>query len=243
MTTLEGQRVVVFGGSSGAGLASAKLLASKGAEVIIAGRGAEKLNAKKELGDRGSAFAVDGKDVAAVNAFFEKIGAFDHLVISAGATNRGGEFVTSITDASFRETFDGKFWVQITAAHAGARRIKKGGSITFFSGGANRRALKGMVNIAAVNGALDAVVPTLALELAPTRVNAISPGTLRTSYWTGVSDAQQEQIFGHMASILPAGRVGTAEDIANAVLFIVTTSYVTGTVLAVDGGLPHAASL
>ena len=78
---LEGQKVVVFGGSSGVGLASAKLLASKGAEVIVAGRGAEKLDVKKDLGARGSAFAVDGKDVAAVEAFFEQVGAFDHLVI------------------------------------------------------------------------------------------------------------------------------------------------------------------
>lgn len=240
---LEGQKIVVFGGGSGAGLASAKLLASKGAEVIVAGRGAESLDAKKELGPKGSAIAVDGKDVAAVEAFFEKIGAFDHLVITAGATNRGGEFVTSITDKTFRETFDGKFWVQVTAAHAGAKRIRKGGSITFFSGGANRRAMKGMVNIAAVNGALDAIVPTLSLELAPTRVNAISPGTLRTTYWTGVGEAQLEQIFDHMAKALPAGRVGTADDIANAVLFVVTTGYLTGAVLPVDGGLPHASSL
>jgi NAD(P)-dependent dehydrogenase (short-subunit alcohol dehydrogenase family) len=100
--------------------------------------------------------------------------------------------------------------------------------------------MKGMVNIAAVNGAIDAVVPTLALELAPTRVNSISPGTLRTSYWTGVPDAQLEQIFDRMAKALPVGRVGTADDIANAVLFLLTTGYVTGTVLVVDGGLPHA---
>jgi NAD(P)-dependent dehydrogenase (short-subunit alcohol dehydrogenase family) len=100
--------------------------------------------------------------------------------------------------------------------------------------------MKGMVNIAAVNGALDAIVPTLALELAPTRVNAISPGTLRTTYWTGVPDAQLEEIFGRMAKALPVGRVGTADDIAAAVLFVVTTGFVNGTVLAIDGGLPHA---
>jgi NAD(P)-dependent dehydrogenase (short-subunit alcohol dehydrogenase family) len=238
---LESQTVVVFGGGSGVGLASAKLLAEKGARVIIAGRGADQLDVQKELGSRASAYAVDGKDVAAVDAFFERIGPFDHLVITAGATNRGGDFVSSITDKTFRETFDGKFWVQITAAHAGARTIRKGGSITFFSGGANRRAIKGMANIAAVNGALDAVVPTLAVELAPTRVNSISPGTLRTSYWKGVEQAQLDQLFDHMAKALPAGRVGTPDDIANTVLFVVTTSYLTGTVLCVDGGLPHAA--
>lgn len=238
---LEKQKIVVFGGGSGAGLAAAKLLAQKGADVVIAGRDVEKAKAVvAESNGRITARSVDGKSVDAVRAFFAEVGAFDHLVITAGATNRGGSFVDTITDKSFRDTFDGKFWVQVTAAHEGAKHLRKGGSITFFSGGANRRALPGMVNIAAVNGALDAIVPTLAIELAPTRVNSISPGTLRTTYWTGVPEAQLEQIFDRMAKALPAGRVGTTDDIANAVLFLVTTSFVTGTVLAVDGGLPHA---
>src|SRR5688572_16019150 len=152
MALLEGKTVVVFGGASGAGLAAAKLCSENGAEIVIAGRGAAKLDPKKE-GFEGNVTTkeVDGKDVGAVKAFFAELGAFDHLVITAGQTNRGGSFVDDITDEKFRETFDGKFWVQVTAAHAGARHIRQGGSITFFSGGANRRALKGMVNIAAVN--------------------------------------------------------------------------------------------
>jgi NAD(P)-dependent dehydrogenase (short-subunit alcohol dehydrogenase family) len=238
---LDGQKVVVFGGASGAGLAAAKLLAQRGATVVIGGRDIDKAKgAIAESGGRITAKSVDGKDVAAVRAFFTEVGTFDHLVITAGATNRGGSFVDQITNETFRATFDGKFWVQVTAAHEGARFVKKGGSITFFSGGANRRAIPGMANIAAVNGALDAIVPTLALELAPTRVNSISPGTLRTTYWTGVPETALEQIFDRMAKAIPAGRVGTTEDIANAVLFLVTTSFVTGSVLAIDGGLPHA---
>lgn len=236
---MKGQKVVVFGGGSGAGLAAAKLLASKGAEVVITGRDRPKLEAAaKEIGARFE--VVDGKKPDEVRAFFDALGAFDHLVITAGQTNRGGSFLGDITDSSFRATFEGKFWVQVTAAHAGARHIRPGGSITFFSGGASRKALPGMVNIAAVNGALDALVPTLALELAPTRVNAISPGTLRTTYWTGVPQEQLDQIFGRMAKALPVGRVGTAEDIAGAVQFVITNGFVNGTVLAVDGGLPHA---
>ena len=241
---LAGAKVVVFGGGSGVGLASAKLLATEGAELVVTDRSEEKLAAAaKDFPGRITTRTVDGKDEAAVSAFFEEVGAFDHLVIPAGQTDRGGGFLSELTLAKFRTTLDGKFWVQVTVAHEGARRIRPGGSITFFSGGASRRAMRGMVNIAAVNGALDAIVPTLALELAPTRVNAISPGTLRTTYWTGVPEAQLEQIFDHMAKALPAGRVGTAEDIANAVLFLVTTGYVTGTILAVDGGLPHATAI
>jgi NAD(P)-dependent dehydrogenase (short-subunit alcohol dehydrogenase family) len=239
--SLAGRKIVVFGGGSGVGLASAKLLASHGAELVVTDRDAEKLAAPAAgFEGRVSTRVVDGKDERALAAFFEEVGAFDHLVIPAGQTDRGGDFRDALTLEKFRATFDGKFWVQVAVAQAGARHLRPGGSITFFSGGASRKALRGMVNIAAVNGALDAIVPSLALELAPTRVNAISPGTLRTGYWTGVPEKQLEEIFDHMAKALPVGRVGTAEDIANAVLFLVTTGYVTGTVLAVDGGLPHA---
>jgi len=227
-------KIVVFGGGSGVGLAAAKLLAARGDEVIIAGRGVGPLEGLRT-------FAVDGTNVPAIRAFFEEVGAIDHLVITAGATNRGGSFLGEITDQTFRETFDGKFWVQVNVAHEGARYVNRGGSITLFSGGANRRALKGMVNVAAVNGALDAIVPTLALELAPTRVNSISPGTLRTTYWTGTPDQQLEQIFDRVAKGLPVGRVGTAEDIARAVEFVIDSGFMTGTVLCIDGGLPQSA--
>jgi NAD(P)-dependent dehydrogenase (short-subunit alcohol dehydrogenase family) len=226
-------KIVVFGGGSGVGLAAAKLLAARGDEVIIAGRGVGPLEGFRT-------FAVDGTNVPAIRAFFEEVGAIDHLVITAGATNRGGSFIGEVTDQTFRETFDGKFWVQVNVAHEGARYVTRGGSITLFSGGANRRALAGMVNVAAVNGALDAIVPTLALELAPTRVNSISPGTLRTTYWTGTPDQQLEQIFDRVAKGLPVGRVGTAEDIARAVQFVIDSGFMTGTVLCVDGGLPHS---
>src|SRR5262249_49501080 len=126
---LEGQRVVVFGGGSGAGLACAKLLAAHGAEVIITGRDLDKLRrAEMEAAStKLSARAVDGRNVAAVEAFFAELGDFDHLVTTAGQTNRGGSFVADITDRSFRETFDGKFWVQVTATHAAARHIRRGG--------------------------------------------------------------------------------------------------------------------
>ena len=226
-------KIVIFGGGSGVGLAAAKLLAARGDEVIIAGRGVEPIEGFRT-------YAVDGKDLAAVGAVFEQIGTFDHLVITAGATNRGGAFLTDITDATFRATFDGKFWVQVNAAHLGARYVKPGGSITLFSGGANRRALAGMVNVAAVNGALDAIVPTLAVELAPTRVNSISPGTLRTTYWAGTPDARLDAIMDNVAKHLPAGRVGSADDIARAVQFVIDSPFMTGTTLCVDGGLPHS---
>ena len=241
-------RILIFGGGSGVGLAAARLLAARGDEVIVAGRNLEQIAPKRAAAappvrrelDGLEAHSVDGKDVAAIEELFATIGEIDHLVITAGATNRGGSFVDDITDASLRATFDGKFFVQVNVAQRGAKRIRRGGSITLFSGGASRRALPGMANVAAVNGALDAIVPTLARELAPTRVNSISPGTLRTSYWDGTPDAQLDQIFARTAAGLPAGRVGTAEDIARAVAFVIDSSFMTGSTLCIDGGLPHS---
>jgi NAD(P)-dependent dehydrogenase (short-subunit alcohol dehydrogenase family) len=236
---LSGQTAVVFGASSGVGLATAQLLASHGARIVMTGRDKERLEAVEIEGEATRAL-VDAGDYPGVEQFFAGVGEIDHLVIPAGATDRGGRFLEQITPASFRATFENKFWAQMNVAHTGARHVKKGGSITFFSGGAAHRALEGMTNVAAVNGAIEAVVGPLAVELAPTRVNAISPGSLATGYWRGVPQDDLDAIFKRIGDGLLAGRVGTAEDIANAVLFLVTTSFVTGAVLQVDGGLRHS---
>ena len=245
---LAGRRAVVFGGSSGAGLATACSLASMGAQVAICGRDPEKLEAASRAvaaaaahGGAVTTHAVDGKDEEAVQAFFEGHGELDHLVITAGQTDRGGPFTTQITQKSFRATFEGKFWPQVLVALHGARRVRRGGSVTFFSGAASRRAIPGMANVAAVNGAIDAMIGPLARELAPTRVNAVAPGTLDTPYYEGMAEKDRLAVFERMAGLLPVGRVGTAEDIAGAVAFLVTNGYVTGIVLEVDGGIRQAA--
>ncbi len=238
MQSLQGTKAVVFGASSGVGRATAKLLAAHGAQVVLAGRDAARLEeARADAGQDARAVVVEGREPAALTAFFQGVGAFHHLVIPAGMTNPAGPFVGELTMEGFRQTFEDKFWVQMSVAHAGAPLIVRGGSITLISGGAAHRALPGMVNVAAVNGAIEAVVPTLARELAPTRVNVISPGTLDTGYWRGVPEATLKGIFERAAKALPAGRVGTADDIAEAALFLATNSFVTGQVLQVDGGI------
>jgi NAD(P)-dependent dehydrogenase (short-subunit alcohol dehydrogenase family) len=235
---LQGHRALVFGASSGVGRATAEALAAEGAEVVLVGRDAERLEqARHAVGDRARAIVGDGADLGSIERAFDEAGELDHLVIPAGQTSRGGLFGQELSLEKLRDTFEGKFWVQMAVAHRGAARVKRGGSITFVSGGAAHRALIGMVNIAAVNGAIEAAVPPLARELAPTRVNAVSPGTLDTGYWRGVPDDQREAIFARTAEALPAGRVGTGADIAAAMLFLVLNTFVTGVVLPVDGGI------
>lgn len=241
MEELSGKRAIVFGASSGVGAATARRFAEAGAEVVLTGRDAGRLEeARAQAGPRAMAAVLDGKDAAAVRAFFDEQPAFHHVVVAAGQTSRGGPITSELTIERFRETFEGKFWVQMNVVHAAAPRLERGGSITLISGGAAHRALVGMVNVAAVNGALEATLGPLARELAPTRVNAISPGTLHTGYWRGVPDEQLEAIFRRTADALPAGRVGTAEDIAQAALFLAQNSFITGTVVQVDGGIQHS---
>ena len=119
MKKLEGQRAVIFGASSGVGFATAQTLVDAGATVIITAREQDDIQgaAKKIPGTRG--FAVDGKDEPAIKRFFDEIGEVDHLVIPAGATDRGGPFLDQMTQQTFRATFEGKFWVQMNVAHAG----------------------------------------------------------------------------------------------------------------------------
>ena len=241
MRDFEGQRVLVFGGGSGVGRATAAAFAARGARVAISGRTAHKLEAAAAgMGGTVTIHPADAGDEAAVEGVLGAVGEIDHLVITAGQTDRGGPFTTNITQKSFRATFEGKFWPQMVAAHVGARHVRPGGSITLFSGAASRRALPGMVNVAAVNGAIDAVVGPLALELAPTRVNAVAPGMLDTPYYEGMPDDARRALFEGMGTMLPAGRVGTADDIAAAVLFLAGSGYVTGIVLEVDGGIRQA---
>lgn len=236
-----GQIAVIVGGGSGVGRACALLLSDEGFRIVVIGRRENKLQETcAMLPDNASYFVGDARDESAMREIFGNIGLFQHLLIPAAQTDRLGSFVEQITEDKFRQTFEDKFWAQINTLHAGAAYVEKGGSITLFSGAASRKALKGMLNIAAVNGALEATIPILALELAPTRVNIIVPGTLNTSYYDGIEDSAKQAFFNRIGSALPVGRVGTAEDIAQAALFLVQNGYTTGIALEVDGGLRMA---
>jgi NAD(P)-dependent dehydrogenase (short-subunit alcohol dehydrogenase family) len=233
---IKGKRVVVVGGSSGMGQAAAKELAERGAEVIIASRSKEKLErATEAIGRPVLARVLDMTSVPQIDSFFHETGFFDHLVISAADAVMGKFADVEIAEA--RRFFDSKFWGPYSVARAAWSKIRPGGSITFFAGAASRRGTPGLSCGSAINAAIEALSNTLAVELAPIRVNTISPGLIRTPVWDQIMDAETWQgVFDEAAKKLPARRIGTPEEIAHAVVFLIENSYMTGSVIFVDGG-------
>lgn len=231
--TLEGKRILIIGGSSGMGLAVAQAAADAGADVIIAGRSVEKLQeAKKRISGGVEAVQIDVTDAASIDSAFARIGPIDHLVIS-GSTVAAGD-IRSIKFSDAQATFDSKFWGAYRAVRAAT--LTQGGSVVLFSGIFSRRPTPGYSTVSAVNGAIEALGRGLALELAPVRVNVISPGLTDTPAYAAMPEAQRKVFFSAAADRMPVKRIGRPADIAMAVLFLLENEITTGVVLDVDGG-------
>jgi len=232
---LKGKKIVIIGGSSGIGFETAKQVIAQGAEVIIASRSKNKLqNAKEQLGARAVAFTLDTTQEQQVQSFFEKVGQFDHLVVSAAETSSGSFLDTNTTQA--RQLFENKFWGQYYAAKYGAPKVLPHGSITLFSGVVAYKSMVGSSMLGAVNAAVSNLGQTLALELAPIRVNIISPGIIDTPSRNEMPEETRNHFYATMGNKLPVKRIGRAEDVAQSVLYLLQNSFVTGTVLHVEGG-------
>lgn len=231
--SMNNERVLVLGGSSGIGLATAAAALGAGASVTIASRSRAKLEAAlARLGGNARAVALDTGDEAAVERFFAEGTPWDHIVVSAAQTPSGPVRKLSLADA--KTAMESKFWGAYRVARAA--KIVNGGSLTFVSGFLSVRPSASSVLQGAINAALEALARGLALELGPIRVNAVSPGVIATPLWLGLADETRAAMFAGAAQRLPARRVGQPEDIANAVLFLITTSFATGSTVRVDGG-------
>jgi NAD(P)-dependent dehydrogenase (short-subunit alcohol dehydrogenase family) len=232
--------VIVFGGSSGIGEAAARSFATAGSRVTIVGRDTQKLSAALARLSHGvTAKAVDAMDRGAVDALFVELGPFDHLVLSISGGKGGGPFRKLALD-DLRSGLEHKLLAQLSVAQASLATIAEAGSITFVSSGSARMAIPSTTGLAAINAALEAAVRTLALELAPIRVNAVSPGIIDTPWWDAAPPSLKTGAFAQAAASLPVRRVGRPEDVAAAITMVATNGFMTGTVIPVDGGAPFA---
>jgi NAD(P)-dependent dehydrogenase (short-subunit alcohol dehydrogenase family) len=235
--SFEGQNVVIMGGSSGIGEATARSFAAAGAHVIITGRSKQRLDAAAQrIGHPVQTHELDGTDEAAVTAFFGAVLPVDHLVLALSAGAVGAGPLASLEETALRHAFDGKFFAHIKILKAALPKLRDDASVTIINAASARAAFPGTVGLAAVNGALEAIVPPLAAELAPRRVNAVSPGVIDTPWWDGVPEQQRAAFFEASAAGAPVGRIGQPQDVADSVLYLAGGGFVTGTVLECTGG-------
>jgi NAD(P)-dependent dehydrogenase (short-subunit alcohol dehydrogenase family) len=234
--SLKDKRVVVAGGSSGIGFATALAAANQGAEVIIASRNVERVSAAlAKLPSNAQGQAVDFTDEAQIKSWFEKIGPFDHLVYTAGEALQLGALAETDVETA-RQAFEVRYWGAFKTVKHGHALIRKGGSIVLTTGIASLRPNKGWTVPSSTLGAMESLTRALAVELAPLRVNTVSPGIVRTPLWDNMSESDREAMYSHFAAALPTGYIGEAEDIAETYLYLMQERFSTGQIIVVDGG-------
>jgi NAD(P)-dependent dehydrogenase (short-subunit alcohol dehydrogenase family) len=232
---LAGSRVVVVGGSSGIGKAVAKQALDAGAVVTIGSRSVDKLaSAAADLG--GVAWAsIDVTSEESVRAFFEQIDSLDHLIVCPGDLASGTVF--DVPMEQVRSCLDTKIVGQMLCVRHGARKISQNGSVVLLSGVAGYRATPGLSVTSAANAAIGAMGRSLALELAPIRVNVVVAGVIDTPIWSAVPDEVRQAIFAQTVKDTPVGRIGEPEDVAFSVLHALENTFLSGALLHVDGGV------
>jgi NAD(P)-dependent dehydrogenase (short-subunit alcohol dehydrogenase family) len=228
---LRGKTVVVVGGSSGIGLATAELARQEGAEVVISSRNKDRLTpAADRIGAR--PIVVDVTDDDSVGALFRACGPVDHVVVTAAQLRTGP--VKTVSMADVRATMEGKFWGAWRVSREA--QINAGGTLTLVTGLLSVKPRMNSAIIAAANGALESLARSLALELAPVRVNAVSPGIIDTPIRAAMPEDARRDMLAKTAAALPVGRVGVGEDIARQIHAFMTIGFMTGSIVYLDGG-------
>ncbi|WP_211829588.1 SDR family oxidoreductase [Kistimonas asteriae] len=212
-------KYLVVGGTSGIGKAITKALEARGASVTAASR----------------ATGLNITDSSSITHYLEAFGPFDHLVITAGSSAPSG-FVSEVALSRAKSAFDTKFWGSIAIARESTKYLRPGGSITFTSGFLSRRTVAGTYVKTAMNAAIEGAAKVLAKELSPIRVNTVSPGLTNTEAYAEMDSDARQTMFSNAAQTLPAGKVGSPEELAQGYLFAMDNAFMTGTVIDLDGG-------
>jgi NAD(P)-dependent dehydrogenase (short-subunit alcohol dehydrogenase family) len=204
---------------------------------VVNGRDPTKLESvKKKIGDKCFIAAFDAAEPKDRARALAEIGSFDHLVLALSGGKGAGLFA-QVAPADLRSGFEAKFWMHFSLAQESLPYLSQSGSITFVSAISARAANPGTAGLSAINSAIEGLVRPLAVELRPRRVNAVSPGVIDTPWWNWMPEDQKRETFEKFAAATPAGRVGRPEDIAEAIVFLIGNSFMTGCVLECDGGL------
>ncbi|WP_062433153.1 SDR family oxidoreductase [Herbidospora daliensis] len=233
---LQGKRVVVLGGTSGIGLATAQAAARQGAVVTVASRRRASVDhALARLPEGAAGRVADLTDPAAVGAVLAGAGPIDHLVYTAGEPLALMPVGGLDLDAA-RDFFAVRYFGVLGAVRAALPHLAGNGSITLTTGTAKDRPGPGWSVAASICGAMESLTRALAVELAPIRVNAVAPGFVRSPLWAGMGEEARERMYAEAGAVIPVGRVGEVEDVARAYLFLMTEPFASGTVLTVDGG-------
>jgi NAD(P)-dependent dehydrogenase (short-subunit alcohol dehydrogenase family) len=226
---------LVIGGTSGIGLATARQLAAAGATVHVASRDPQKVAAVAQTAPELIAHRVDGRDAAMVAELAAAIAPIDALVLTLSSTEGMGT-IADIDLAALRRAFEAKFWPMLTVLQAALPHLAEQASITLVGAISAHAAMPGTAGVGALNAAVESLVRPLAVELAPRRINAVSPGLVDTPWWDAMPEQARTDWFAAAAAGLPVRHVSSPEEIAEAVAFLATNTSATGTVLPIDGG-------
>lgn len=229
-SSLKGKTVVVIGGSSGIGAAVARQAAARGAQVVLAGR---RLASAVDNGVRSE--PVDVTDSGSLQRLFESVGRVDHLVFTAGPSVQAKPLQDSDLQLA-QDNFNVKLWGALRAIQQALPFLDERASIVLTSGQLGRKLAPGQFIKVGINAATEALGKQLAKELAPRRVNVVSPGVIDTPAYAGLSEEQRQGMFTKVGGALPVGRVGQADEVAAGYLMAMENGFITGSVIDIDGG-------